>query len=79
MALIIRSRFIKPTTKSPCANDCKDRKINCHSQCTKYIEWHRAYMERKKAIKDYNKKIADCEEYEIQQKLKNLKKKGREI
>ena len=72
MALIIRSRVIKPKTIAPCA-DCKDRKINCHSQCTKYTEWKNAYIERKNAIKKSMQRIADVETYEITQKQKNMK------
>ena len=70
MALIIRSRYIKPN-KSPCIRDCPDRKIGCHSNCQKYIEWKNAYNQKKFAIKQYNQSVGRGEEYEIIQKLKN--------
>lgn len=74
MPLIVRSCYIKPKDISPCV-DCNDRQVGCHSQCAKYNEWKNTYLKRKKAIKDYNRKIARCEEYEICQRLKNSKKK----
>ena len=74
MSLIIRSRYIRPS-KPVCEKDCKDRKAGCHSKCQKYLEWQRENWERKKAIKKYNKSIADIEEYEIKEKQKNIKRR----
>lgn len=62
--------------KPPCDRDCKDRNIGCHGKCAKYIEWKKAYMERKKAIQKYNRSIADIDSYEIFRKQKDMKAKG---
>ena len=70
MALIIRSKFIKPKNNCPCVG-CKDRQAGCHSQCTKYIDWKSEYVQRRNAIKAYNQTIGRVEEYEIMQKQKN--------
>lgn len=76
MALIIREKSIKPTTTAAC-KDCKDRKVGCHSECPKYIEWKRAYIKRKNDIRKYNQDVFKVEDYEIKERQKNMKKRGR--
>lgn len=63
--------------KSPCDKDCKDRSIDCHGKCAKYIEWQQANLERRKAIQKYNRNIADFESYKFDQIQKTIKTKGR--
>lgn len=77
MALIIRSKFIRPDNNPPCHKECKERQINCHSKCAKYIEWKRQYADRKYALKKYNNGIAEIEEFEIiqRQKMKARRRK----
>lgn len=31
--------FTRAKTKPPCVKDCADRTPDCHSKCSKYIEW----------------------------------------
>ena len=76
MALIVRSRCIKPKTKAPCA-DCKDRQVGCHSHCSKYCDWINEYHQRKNAIRKHNNTIANAEQYEIIQKQKIMKRMGK--
>lgn len=78
MAIVIRNRFVKPKTKAPCKN-CKDRQIGCHAKCSKYIGWRSEYQQRKNAINDHARKIADVESYEVSQKHKVKRTKGREV
>ena len=72
MALIVRSRCIRPKNKAPCT-DCKDRLVGCHSQCTKYRDWKKEYYQRKNAIRKHNDTIANIEEYEIIRRQKNAR------
>ena len=65
-------------TKAPCT-DCKDRQIGCHAKCSKYNDWKIAYQQRKKAINDHARKVADVESYEVIQRHKVKKTKGREV
>ena len=78
MALIIRSKYIRPTTKAPCV-DCDDRQVGCHARCTKYIDWKSEYQQIKKAINEHSRKIADVESYEVIQRQKVKRTKGREV
>ena len=78
MALIIRSKFIRPKTKAPCT-DCNDRQVGCHAKCPKYIGWRSESMQRKNAINDHARKIADVESYEVIQRQKVKRTKGREV
>ena len=65
-------------TKAPCV-DCNERQVGCHAKCTKYIDWKFEYQQRKKAINDHVRKVADVESYEVIQRHKVKKTKGREI
>lgn len=78
MAIVIRNKFVKPKTKAPCV-DCNDRQVGCHAKCPKYIDWRSEYLQRKKAINEHARKIADVESYEVIQRQKNKKTKGREV
>ena len=78
MAIVIRNKFVKPKTKAPCV-DCNERQVGCHAKCPKYIDWRSEYQQRKKAINEHSRKIADVESYEVSQKHKVKKTKGREI
>ena len=42
-------------SKSPCPRDCPDRNYspNCHSTCSKYLDWIKERQEEKKKIMDY--------------------------
>ena len=36
-------------TKSPCGKNCQERKVGCHSTCSKYEEWliiHQAELDQ---------------------------------
>ena len=78
MALIIRSKYIRPKTKPPCT-DCNERQVGCHAKCPKYIDWRSEYQQRKKAINEHARKVADVESYEVIQRQKVKRTKGREV
>jgi hypothetical protein len=76
MALIVRSKYIKPN-KPPCHKECKERQVGCQSKCEKYIEWKKAYNDRKIALKKHIRSVANIEEFEIIQRQKIKKKNKR--
>lgn len=42
--------FTCAKTKAPC-KDCPDRKVGCHSECKKYIEWKQIHDREVEAVK----------------------------
>lgn len=51
-------------TKSPC-KDCESRKVGCHSQCEKYLNFRDEYEKQKKTIRENKDAIMKKESYLI--------------
>ena len=63
-------------TLPPC-KDCADRHIGCHSECDGYKEWKEQEGKRKTdAVQTYRYERA-VEDYEIKERIKNMKRRGR--
>lgn len=63
-------------TNGPC-QDCPDRYVGCHSGCSKYIEWKAQEQQRKIATSEMYKTFRAVEDYEVKEKFKNIKRRGR--
>lgn len=47
-------------TVSPC-KECKERNINCHSKCERYLE----FAEYRKRLREHNRRISIAEGYGV--------------
>ena len=63
-------------TMGPC-KDCPDRYVGCHSKCDKYIKWKEQEQLRKLATSELYKTQREAEDYEVRERLKNIKRRRR--
>lgn len=68
-----RSGVLK-SIRYPCYG-CRARHLNCHSECEKYLSVKKERLAMKAKIKKENMKHVFIEDYEIKEKLKNMRRK----
>nr|DAU75770.1 MAG TPA: hypothetical protein [Caudoviricetes sp.] len=73
MSYAPRSGMLK-SIRYPCYG-CRERNLYCHVTCEKYLALKKERLEMKAKIKRKNMKHMFIEDYEIKEKLKNLRRK----
>ena len=70
--------FTRAKTKPPCVKDCADRTPDCHSKCSKYIEWKNGCEADKNTIEKHKQQEKVMADYVISITSINKQKRRRD-